>query len=237
MFKRILSTAVPVGLLVGLVVGLLQVYLTSPLIIESESYEASSVQQDAHTQDNHTHADADEWQPEDGFSRSFFTVISAIVTYLGISLCFSSFMILLSLKNEEVSFESYKGFLWGGAGFISFIILPSISSPPELPGAAISHDLLNRQVWWFFVVFGSVLAFWLISSFSLQKKNYYVLLCAICLWVLPQFIGVPHITEYASSVPAELSAKFAARSIAISLLSWILLGYITHYSLFSMQKK
>ena len=47
--------------------------------------------------------------------------------------------------------------------------------------------------------------------------------------LLPHIIGAPHPEGFVSDVPAELSAQFAAASLVLHAITWVLAGSVAGY--------
>jgi cobalt transporter subunit CbtA len=108
------------------------------------------------------------------------------------------------------------------AGFAAFALAPAFGLPPELPGS-VAADLLSRQVWWVGTVAATALGFALLVF----GARTWTPPLGIALLVAPHLIGAPHPAEGAGSVPPELAAAFAARSLVVNAVLWALLGLAT----------
>jgi predicted cobalt transporter CbtA len=93
-----------------------------------------------------------------------------------------------------------------------------------------ASDLEGRQIWWAFAVAGGTVGLALIvfSPKPLWK------LAGALLAVIPHIVGPPHpamveINEIASSVPAEMAARFAVTSLITVGLFWVALGALVAY--------
>jgi predicted cobalt transporter CbtA len=81
-------------------------------------------------------------------------------------------------------------------------------------------DVLARQVWWVATIAATALGiglFWL-------KDEAWAKTAAIVLIILPHLIGAPEAPSHESSVPAGLSAAFAANSLAAAAIFWCAVG-------------
>ena len=47
--------------------------------------------------------------------------------------------------------------------------------------------------------------------------------------ILPHAVGAPHPQEFTSSVPSELSGQFAAASLVVYAVTWVLAGTVAGY--------
>ncbi|MPZ54982.1 MAG: cobalt transporter [Rhizobiales bacterium] len=227
MLQRILMCA---GLATGTLLSGLHAMLTVPLILRAEIYEARassgpaststhehSDDAAAHHHDDHANADddAEGWAPT-GLQRVGLTLLATILSTVGFSLILVSAAVY---GRGELTILSGLGF--GIAGFAATGLATSLGLAPELPGSA-AAGLVLRQAWWFgtavstaaglaAIVFGPRLAFKILG---------------LVLIVAPHAVGAPGAEMAGSPVPAELSALFAARSLALQGLMWVLLGLI-----------
>ena len=56
------------------------------------------------------------------------------------------------------------------------------------------------------------------------RRSLIAILGGLVLIVAPHAVGAPQAPESASELPAALAAQFAARSLAISFVFWMLIG-------------
>jgi cobalt transporter subunit CbtA len=98
------------------------------------------------------------------------------------------------------------------------MLAPSAGLPPELPGMA-AGDLAGRQVWWWSAVAATAGG---IAAIALTRHLAWKA-AAIALIALPHVIGAPHAAGD-SAVPAGLANAFAANTIAVSAVFWLVLG-------------
>jgi cobalt transporter subunit CbtA len=132
-FRAIVYTSVLVGLVAGFAVSALQLFATTPLILQAETYETAAQPTPAvHSHgDNaapHTH-EHEAWQPEDGVERNGLTVAANILTAIGYALVLTG---LISLRAQPITWRA--GVLWGLGGFVCVMLAPMLGLPPELPG-------------------------------------------------------------------------------------------------------
>ena len=158
MLRQILASAVIAGALAGIQVSGLQEIRVVPLILEAETYEsAGEAANDAisaapapHHHDmpapTHHHvediATTGSWAPEEGLERTFYTVLSNILTATAFALLLTSCYALAGHVDWR------RGMLWGLAGFAVFHLAPSLGLPPEVPGST-AAPLYDRHAWWF----------------------------------------------------------------------------------------
>ncbi|HSM20231.1 MAG TPA: CbtA family protein [Hyphomicrobiales bacterium] len=201
MIRRVVLAAILAGIAAGLVMSAIQHWRVTPLILEAEAYEVA-----------HTHGEKEAWAPADGVERTAFTVLFNLLTGVGFALIAAAASLLTRLPMTPGT-----GFMWGLAGFATFMLAPSAGLPPELPGM-VASDLAGRQVWWWSAVAATAGGIALIAlTRHLAWKA-----AAIALIALPHVIGAPHASGD-STVPAGLANAFAANSIAVSAVFWIVL--------------
>ena len=207
---RVLTVGLLAGLLAGLVVATLQHFVTTPLILQGEVYEAQQ------TTGGHDMADMDQWKPADGIERTAFTSIATIATAAGFAL-----ILLAGMLVAGDPITARMAFGWAVAAFIATGLAPALGLAPELPGSA-AGPLLERQVWWIGTAIATGAALWLFlrSSTVLPK------VIAVALLALPHLIGAPEAATFESKAPAELAAHFVAASLTIQAALWILPGVL-----------
>jgi cobalt transporter subunit CbtA len=209
---RVLTVGLLAGLLAGLLVATLQHFITTPLILKGEVYEAQ--QEAAPAAHGHDMAGMDEWKPADGIQRTAFTSIATIATSAGFALVLLAGMLV---SGDAITVKTAFG--WSLAAFVATGLAPSLGLAPELPGSA-AGPLLARQVWWLGTAISTGLALWLfIRSTTVIPK-----VIAVVLLAVPHVIGAPQPIVFESKAPAELAAHFAAASLTIQAALWILSG-------------
>ena len=225
--------ALGAGCAAGVVFAVLQVFLTTPLILHAEHYEASfggpqyaqvvpSVLKSDFVGGAQlwlVHGDAETmqaWAPEDGLERMAYTALTAVLLGVGYGLLLVSAM---ALKGDAISPRA--GLAWGLAGFVSFVLAPAMGLPPELPGSA-AADLLSRQVWWAGTAIATAVG---IAGLVFARNRLWVA-ASVVLIAIPHIIGAPEAGGYVSDAPAELAAEFASVSLGASLVFWAVLGSV-----------
>lgn len=220
MISRVLLAAIIAGMIAGAVAACVQIWRVTPLIIAAEVYENQTDAGATHShgaaeQGAHQHADADEaWGPEDGFERTAYTLLSNII--MGVAF---AFVLAAAVMFSGRSITAKNGFIWGVLGFLVFTLAPTAGLAPELPGMP-AADLVARQTWWWGTAIATAAG---IALIVLQDRMALKALGA-GLIALPHLIGAPHPDAYESAVPAALAADFAASSLAMMALFWIVLG-------------
>ncbi len=235
MFGRILWPALGAGCAAGLVLAVLQVFLTTPIILLAESFETAAydmpapslmpaayrLDQDAQLWLAHGTAHADEeeggsFMPEDGLERTVYTTLTAVLTGVGFALLLVSAM---TLKGGAVTPK--LGLAWGACGFVTVALAPSLGLPPELPGSA-AADIVSRQIWWGGTAVATAAGLWAI--FFAEGRLW--LAAGIALIAFPHILGAPHAAEFASRAPAELAGHFVSASLVSSAVFWAVLGSV-----------
>jgi cobalt transporter subunit CbtA len=205
---RVLTVGLLAGLLAGLVVATLQHFVTTPLILQGEVYEAQQATGD------HDMAGMDDWKPADGIERTAFTSIATIATAAGFALILLAGMLV---AGDPITVRVAFG--WAVAAFVATGLAPALGLAPELPGSA-AGPLLERQVWWVGTAIATGAALWLF----LRSQTVLPKIIAVALLALPHLIGAPEAVRFESKAPAELAAHFVAASLTIQAALWILSG-------------
>lgn len=237
MITRLLSAALVAGFLASVVATGLQLALTSPLILQAETYEgegahaalapttdapfaalivpAHAPSQHSHGEGGHDHGKADEWQPAPGLQRMAFTGLATLVGGVGYALLLAA--VMLALRREPTP---QSGLVVGVAGFLAVALAPAIGLPPELPGMG-AAPLVLRQSWWLMTVIATGLGLYLIAV----RRVPLTILGGLVLIVAPHLAGAPQSVDTVSSqVPPAAAAQFAARSLAIGFVFWAVIG-------------
>jgi cobalt transporter subunit CbtA len=224
MIIRLLSAALAAGFFAAVVVTGLELTLTSPLIVAAERYEqAEPSHQAARTlpivlaHAGHDHAAPDtapEWQPGAGLPRMAFTGLATLVGAVGYALLLGA--VMLACGREPTP---QVALAFAVAGFASVALAPGLGLPPELPGSE-AAPLAVRQAWWVMTAASTAMGLYLIAV----RRSLIAILGGVVLIIAPHVVGAPQAPEGASALPAALAAQFAARSLAISFVFWMLLG-------------
>jgi cobalt transporter subunit CbtA len=221
MVNRILLTALAAGLLAGVFVFAAHMIKTEPLILHAEVYENAAPEvghsQDSGSATHEDEAEAEEWAPEDGFERYAYTLVADLLSSFGFAFILVG---AIALRGRQVDWR--KGMIWGLCGFAAFFVGPSLGLAPEVPGMA-AADLMDRQIWWLGTVAataGGLALVFFSGPIGLKAIGF-------ALMALPHLIGAPGHEIQPGGVPAELAAQFAAATLVISGLFWLVLGALT----------
>jgi cobalt transporter subunit CbtA len=205
---RVLAVGLLAGLVAGLAIAALQHVTTTPLIKAAEVYETAQ----PHHQESAQSPVSAGWEPAEGFERTAATSVATIATSVGYA-----FILLALLLAAKEPIEPKRAMAWGVCAFLSTGIATGLGLAPQLPGAA-ETDLVARQIWW-------------TSTAALTSGGLYALLridttvaklAGVAMVMAPHLVGAPHPAAPESTVPAELAARFAAASLALHALTWIL---------------
>lgn len=221
LFRRIIVSALLLGVLTGLLMSIVQYAGVTPIIIAAEQYEAP----EGHGHDHGTTEGEQAWAPADGAERSFYTALSNVFAGIGFSALLLALMAQFQLQGLA-SLTPIKGLGWGLAGFAAFFVAPGLGLPPEIPGheaAAIEY----RQSWWLLAVATAAIG---IALIVFAKPRFKVL--GLALLVVPHLIGAPHPQGPAFTHPdpsavealVALHQQFVLASAIGMLLFWLALG-------------
>jgi cobalt transporter subunit CbtA len=237
MITRVFATGLLAGLLAGLAVAVLQTFTTTPIILEAEVYEkadeakaptaslrspgeARLILVHAEGHDHAAHEGAEEWEPKDGLPRTLYASTATIATAIGFAL-----MILAGMLIAGDRINERNAMAWAAAGFVVTGLAPGLGLSPEVPGM-VAADLASRQLWWLATAVSTAVALWLF----VRTDNNWLRLLAVAILIAPHVWGAPHLAEpVASSVPAELAARFAATSLAVHAVLWLAAGFFVGF--------
>lgn len=225
MFRSILFAAALAGLLAGVFVTAAQMARVLPIIFEAETYETAGSGHGHGAAAVHDHAAAsaggEEWAPEDGLERGFFTLTANLVTGFGFALLLAAG---LTLKGGASDWR--RGLTWGLAGFLVFALAPAIGLPPEIPGVA-AAELGARQLWWLLAVAATGAGLALVAW---SRRLPWAVL-GIALLLLPHAVGAPRPEAHGGLAPDWLARDFVIAALATSFLFWAVLGGLTGHFL------
>ena len=211
--KMIIVSALWAGLWAGLLLTAVQRLQVIPTLLQAEVYEQQATANHSPTDDQtHQH----DWQPQNGWERTFFTALANISLAVGFALLLGA---ASTLRGGIGGWRN--GLLWGLAGYAIFFIAPSLGLPPELPGTE-AADLNARQLWWLMTVFDTAVGLWLLF-FAKTPTNK---LFGTVLLISPHAIGAPQPELHGSVAPAELNATFIAATAFANAVFWLALGGI-----------
>ncbi len=231
MFRSIVMSACLAGLSAGIVLTLVQQPTVAPIILAAETWESAAAADPAMASQAHEHAKAGShaasrdqgevahahagsgWAPENGFERTFWSLVTNVSAAIGFALLLCAVYTLL--PNITVA----RGLLWGLAGFVVFFANPGIGLHPEIPGT-VSADLFDRQLWWSFTAICSAAAVALIA----WRRAGWSWGAAAALLVLPHLIGAPQPEVHGSLAPQALAQQFIWATTLVNAVFWLTLG-------------
>jgi cobalt transporter subunit CbtA len=212
MIGRVLLAALLAGIVAGLLMGIIQHWRLTPLIIAAEKFEHAGGHE--HSTATAEAGVAEEWAPDEGFERTLYTTLTAMVTGAAFAAILAGIAFLIG-----AAITPTNGILWGLAGFLAAGLAPAAGLPPELPGMP-AGDLIARQIWWAGTIIATGLGIWLlVFRDELAAKT-----GAIVLMTIPHLLGAPSPTAHQSAVPAALAASFTANSLAATAVFWCMIG-------------
>lgn len=233
MTRQIFAGALFAGLVTAALAVLLQMWLLVPLILEAERYETGELVHfgglatapDAGGTGAQTMAMTAPAEPAAAavevslVERNLMTFSMNFVVFSGYGLVLAALMAMRQATGGAVS--AMSGALWGLGAFVALNLAPSIGLPPELPGIP-AADLAARKVWWVATVAatGGGLA---LMAF---RPGLWQVAAGVALIALPQIYGAPQTAGFGGIVPPELSAEFAARSLAVAAAQLAALGAV-----------
>ena len=210
MLPRVLAVGLVAGLVAGLAIAALQHVTTTPLIVAAEVYETTQHAHDAAA------AVAESGAPYEGAQRTAATSVATISVSIGYAL-----ILLAGMLAAGDAIEPRRAAAWGACAFAATGLATALGLAPQLPGAA-ETDLLGRQLWWI-----ATACFTGAGLFALLRLDAVIAkLAGLALIAAPHLVGAPQPAAPESTVPAELAARFAASSLAVQALSWILAGVL-----------
>lgn len=239
MFRRIFGAAIGAGMAVGMIVALLQQVALVPIILGAEVYESHGTATHPHSQlapanyiaasvadlaaslispaRAHESHDTPALNDQSLLVRHILTWLATTLTSVGFAFLLAG---AFAVSGREIDWR--EGLLWGLAGFAAFALAPAFGLPPELPGS-VAADLVSRQIWWV----GTVAATLAGLGLLVFVRTAWTIPIGIGLLLAPHIIGAPYPHGGAGVVPPKLAASFAARSLGINAIFWVLLGLTT----------
>jgi cobalt transporter subunit CbtA len=211
-FRELVIAALWTGLLAGLLLTAVQQIQVIPTLLQAEVYEENATAPvSPNSENSHGHHD---WQPENGWERTFFTAVANISLGVGFALLIGSVM---CLRGRPGSWR--MGLLWGLAGYLTFFVAPSLGLPPEVPGTT-AAKLADRQSWWLITVLDTGFGLSLLAFAKTRTNKFFgaVLLAA------PHLISAPQPEVPGSAAPAELARSFITATIFANAIFWLAIG-------------
>ena len=241
LFRRIIISAVFVGICSGLFLTISQNMRLLEIVLEAEKYElpAQSLGPNLEPKLTHKHSHQSDhhlittpgqsnaiWSPANGPERLSYTFAANILAAIG----FATILIaLMSFGERQVSWRS--GLVWGLAGFTVFFVSPSLGLPPELPGMQ-TADFAQRQSWWLMAVISTAAG---LACIAFAEKYYKIL--GVGLLFIPHIVGAPQppvnsfIHPDASVVASmeQLHNQFIQLASFVNFFYWLVLGLMSAF--------
>ncbi|MGZ8902585.1 MAG: CbtA family protein [Methylobacter sp.] len=219
--RMIVVSALWSGLWAGLLLTAVQSIQVIPTLLQAEVYEEKAAMSDiadhihAESGDGQTNQhEAEAWQPQNGWERTFFTTVANVSLGVGFAL------LLGAASTIRGGISTWRnGLFWGLAGYAAFFVAPSLGLPPEVPGTE-AANLKDRQLWWLMAVFDTAIGVWLLV-FSKTRLNK---LLGSLLLVSPHLIGAPQPDVQGSAAPVALANTFIAATAFANAVFWLALG-------------
>lgn len=217
MLRHLLTSALLAGLAAGLAATVLQLAFVVPLILEGELYESGGLLHFSATGSPQSPVTRPDIWAEP--ARHIGTFAMNLVTWSGFAFILVAAFGMAERVGAKISAQS--GAVWGLSGFVAVQLAPAMGLPPELPGA-IGADIVTRQLWWMATVAASIGG---LGLFAFGRGAVAVGAGALLL-LAPHVVGAPELDTYFGVAPAELSAHYVARSLAIGAAVWAILGTV-----------
>ncbi|MDD5410549.1 MAG: CbtA family protein [Methylobacter sp.] len=211
-FRELVVAALWAGLLAGLLLTAAQQIQVIPTLLQAEVYEENAAAAVvASAENSHEHH---EWQPENGWERTFFTAVANISLAVGFALLIGAGM---CLRGGAGNWR--KGLIWGLAGYAVFFVAPSLGLPPEVPGTE-AAKLEDRQVWWLMTVLDTAFGLALLAFAKTRINKFY----GAVLLIAPHLIDAPQPEFHSSAAPAELAQSFIIATVFANAVFWLAIG-------------
>lgn len=222
MIGRVILAALLAGIAAGLLMGIVQHFRISPLIVAAEAYETPAA---ADASGQHQHDEG--WMPQDGWPRTLSTTLSSMMAGAGWAAGLAGISLLTG-----AAINRRNGLIWGLCGFLAASLAPAAGLPPDLPGMPES-DLVARQLWWAATIAATGAGLYLITF----RREIWALAAAVVLIALPHLIGAPQPASSETAVPALLVAHYVGNTLAANAVFWALIGLFLGFALEKFAKE
>jgi len=231
MIIRVLIAGILAGVIAGFFYTAAQAVRVAPLIVEAETYENAG-DTGVETLENHSHAteaeaktqhehDPEAWAPNDGFERTFYSLIANSIVGVAYSL-----LLVAGIFVTKMPISPKAGLVWGAAGFVVFVLAPGLGLPPEVPGT-VAAGVPERQMWWLATVVMTAGGLFMFAF----KFQWYWLAVGLVLVVAPHVYGAPQPVHHESLAPANIAVEYVVAAIVTSGLFWLFLGSVLGWML------
>ena len=208
-FQQLMRAALVAGAMAGAVLFAFQYFFVVPRILAAERYEVH----EGHAGHEGHHHEA-EWKPAEGVERNYYTAASTVLTGIG----YAALLVAIPAL-AGIPITRRNGWVWGLAGFVTFVGAPALGLPPEPPGVPVA-DLAARQVWWVLTVAATGAALLLVAK---GWRRWPFTLAAGVLVLLPHLVGAPQ-AEGMAVVPADLIRDFSVVTVLGNGVFWLVVG-------------
>ena len=255
-FRNIVFAAIAAGILAGIILGTLQHFQVTPIILGAEVYEVADVVKPQVAAEAHDHSNpAHHNTPEK--MANHLAVLSAtketeghgggdhhhnpeawspedgaeriFYTYLSSSLMAIGFaLVIISGMSLSGKNSITAGALWGLAGYIAFFVAPTLGLPPEIPGME-AAALEGRQSWWLLTVLLTAIGLGLLA-FGKGALRWSGLLVVAIPHILgapqPETHGFTHPDATAVAALEALVGQFEITTAVVNGIFWVCLGLL-----------
>lgn len=234
LFRRIVLSACCVGLLSGLLMTVMQQFWTTPIILSAETYENTVAPEHRDKPEGTQHGHGQHsWSPRAGTERLFYSFVANVIAGIGFALVLIALMSLVQQRGLT-RVNSWRGLVWGGAGYVALFMAPAIGLAPEIPGLN-TAPLEQRQLWWVFAASTTAVGLGLIAFAPKALK-----VSGGVFLVLPHLFGAPrvagpafsHADPEAVAMLNHLHSEFIVASGVVNLVFWIVLGVLCTWALY-----
>ena len=232
LFRRLFLSALLAGLCAGLAYSAVQRLQVIPIIAAAEAFESTlpreappAAQPHLPGATAHSHDEA-AWEPQDGFERIFWTVVSNVLGATGFALLLIPAFAWWDRQSGGNAASLRSGLLWGAAGWFCFFVWPALGLGPELPGEA-AAALQARQIWWLLTVLCAATGLALLTAGKGHSRW-----LAASLLALPFVFGAPHadgpaFAQFSADAAAQmeqLKSRFVVATAIASAVQWLAIG-------------
>ncbi len=225
LFRQIVSYALLIGVLSGILITAVQHWRVIPIIQSAERFEQTTGT--AHAHDHHAHEpEATVWKPAPGVERTGYTLLSNVLIAAGLALVLLPVLVARWAQRTPSSGICWRGLLWGFAGYVVFYVAPAIGLPPEIPGAS-AAPLEARQLWWLLSVLCSAagLAWMAFGTNRWRWAGAGVLLAPHLIGApKPPAAAFPEQTPEVAAQLAQLAGEFITATALANAALWVALG-------------
>lgn len=227
MLNKFIYPPILTGILTGLIVSIISIFVLYPIIHEAELLEiAPSVQVDNH---EHIHEQTNDVLHEHIANkkelnyfqkRNFITLIANIAVIIGYAFIIRGVTHLL-----KINLNLRNAIFIGLVGFVCFYLLPSIALIPQLPGAQYTESLYYRQLIWLSIACSSLVGFIIIYL----NTSKFIKLIGIALVFFPLAL----ILIFNSNIPMDITGglhyKFIYYTFLSNLIMWLTMSIIFNF--------